>query len=344
MPPPGQSGAGPSRTKVPIAVVVACVVLACGVLVAIAIPTLFGLRDPVPTGGYVDPLPVATGTGGSLLTASLATQVVREIWPAYINAAASGSSGDLANIASPGVVAMTIGRRFCGCGVWPPTFTSLELSAPPETAYPLYFAAEIDQPDYVAGAIIQIAVISKQSASAPWIVNSLAGYGGTSADISTGMDAVPPSSPLPPSDFQQWADVLAAERDTGQVPSSSLWQQWVDGSIGQTYVADMQQMHQNDDSSGFQTSTSLSVTGDSPSFVLEGGTASCANIVGKAVVTSASGSVTAGLGDFTGLAPGTYASVTETYDYQVCLVALGDGEVDMVGQAGGEYAVSADQS
>lgn len=302
------------------------VILVALVIVAVSFVRTEIRRYIVPSNGFVQPVPSASGPSGSLLTPATTTAVVNEEWTVFANAGSYATASDLSRIAAPGVVDLMISRQVCGCGSWPSGYSSLEVTAPPEPNYPLSFLAEIDQPHDSAGAQIQVAVFAKQSASARWLIMYLSGYGGSQHSLYPGALLSQEPPPLLPGDqpFVDMAKLLASERQSGAPPSGDFWDSNAEEQSGEIAdVADnLRQTYDDDQNSGLQASADFYVANYSQAFSAGSYGAQCAEIIGSVLVTSRYStpvvqpqSQTA----FGPLAPGDYSSVTEMDVYELCM-------------------------
>jgi hypothetical protein len=221
----------------------------------------------------------------------------------------------------------------------------LEVTAPAEPTYPLSFLAEIDQQQGSEGAEIQVAVFGKQSASAPWLIMYLTGYGGTQHSLYPGASLSQGASQWVPGNdqFVEMAKLLASERQSGAPPSGDFWDATAEDQSGEiAEVADnLRQTFQDDKGSGLQASADFYVANYSPIFSAGLYGARCAEIIGRVIVTSDhSAPVVQPRSQvaFGPLAPGDYSSVTEMDVYQVCMDQQGAGYTFAIGLAGNTYS------
>jgi len=350
VPPPAQEGGRRSHTLLIVAGILAVVVVLVA-FVAVAVAVRFVRtevrRYMVPTNGFVQPVPSTLGPSGSLLTPSIATAVVNEEWTVFANAGSYASASELSRIAAPGVVDLMISRQICGCGSWPAAYSSLEVTAPTEPTYPLSFLAEIDQQHDSEGAQIQVAVFGKQSASAPWLIMYLTGYGGSQHSLYPGASLSQGAPQWVPANeqFVEMAKMLASERQSGAPPSGDFWDATAEEQSGEiAEVADnLRQTYQDDQGSGLQASADFYVANYSPIFSAGLYGAECAEIIGRVLVTSDHSSPVVQSHSqvaFGPLAPGDYSSVTEMDVYQVCMDQQGAHYTFAIGLMGNTYSFS----
>jgi hypothetical protein len=324
---------------------VVVVVLVALVTVAVSFVRTEIRRYIVPSNGFVQPVPSVLGPSGSLLTPSITTAVVNEEWTVFANAGLYATAGELSRIASPGAVDLMISRRVCGCGSWPAAYSSLEVTAPLEPTYPLSFLAEIDQQHDSAGAQIQVAIFGKQSASAPWLIMYLSGYGGSERSLYRGtlLSQEPPRLLPGAQPFVSMAELLASERQTGAPPRGDFWDSNAEEGSGEIAdVADnLRETYDDDQNAGLQASADFYVANYSPAFSAGSYGAQCAEIIGRVLVTSKystpvvqpqSGTA------FGPLAPGNYSSVTEMDVYELCMDQRTTDYVFAIALSGNTYS------
>jgi hypothetical protein len=192
----------------------------------------------VPAGGFVDPTPsMATGTvatTGTMLTPAITTAVVAEVWPNLVEAAMTLRLS-VSVLATPNAANALESGVVCGCGVAPPTYTSLEVTAPAERAYPLHFLAELDQPDSPGGPGVQIVEFSKSAPNAPWLVAHVAGYGGFTHTLTSSMalDANPDDLAVGNQPFVELAQLFSSLRQSGTDVPGNLWDDTITGDTGE---------------------------------------------------------------------------------------------------------------
>ncbi len=341
-----------------LATVIGFVVLAAVVLTAATIiPVVHALGSrssspaeapAVPTGGFVAPVPAALARGeASLLTPAVTRAVVQEIWPRIAGVSTDAEFNQLPLIATPDVVDLIHSQLVCGCGLWLPTFSSLEVSAPPEPSYPLTFLAEIDQPTGANGAEIQLAEFAKRSPDEPWLMVHLTGWGGTYRELVAGASLAGEADALAPgaTTFDQLADLFVTLRQSGSAEPGNPWDGTVSGPQGnQPTVTEHHFLvnHQDDVAAGYTASASYQVVDYSPNFWTGTMDIQCATIRGRIVVIPNPGvrmfQPTSQTSFGPQVPPGTYSSVTELASFEVCIDRVDATQANVVGLLGGLYS------
>jgi hypothetical protein len=303
--------------------------------------------------GFVSPAPTSEFTYGhstSLLTATVAEQVVKEVWPAFVAAANSGSAAGLAAVAAPDAADEALGWHVYGSGNEFAAYAHLEVTAPPEPSYPLSFFAEIDQPNNKSGAAIRLAVFGKKSAAADWLISFLSGYGGTNTTVAVMSPAslfatAAPASVLAPSEpaFEQMILLFDAVRDTGQVPPTNDWcsvSQQADGALAvySDYLAANYRVFAR---LGDTASAHYTVANYSRSYSTLDGALVCATIAGSVALLPPPGKTLdqPALGSTYGpvVAAGSYREIRYLSIIGVCLASPSTDHVLLIGLMGSPY-------
>ncbi len=281
----------------------------------------------------------------SMLSARLADRIVASEWHVFVRAATTRSLHSLESVASGYVAKVVESSWVCRCSSWSPSYASVEVTAPPERAYPLSFLAELDQPADPAGASVQIVVFEQHSLHAPWLIMSVSGYGGRShelvqpSDLSATPDSLAPGE-LP---FAELAETFASLRQTGKAPAGDRWQDTPGGGSAvqpSRLEATYEDSYRNDVRAGFIVSASFSAVGYSPTFSTGKADLQCVTILGRVIVRPRAGRVIADPpNSVLGLAPGTYSSVTQLEALGVCMARPPSAQVDVVGLVGGSFLV-----
>jgi hypothetical protein len=174
----------------------------------------------------------AGATQGHLLTASTAQEVFSTRWPKFALAYATGNMTQISRYVDSDVEKAIKGWFYCGCGPWPTAYRRVNMSAPPQSSYPLSFLAEIQAKEYSTQADVIEVVFTKTSSRSPWLISYLVPYvDGTPYLTHTTMNTV-----APPTTFDiarvgtQFASYFQTVDLTGQPPPNS-WPQT--GSIAQ---------------------------------------------------------------------------------------------------------------
>jgi hypothetical protein len=282
---------------------------------------------------------------GPALTTALTTHVVQSIWPTFASAALEDNIPGLLAVAAPPVAEVMESRFACGCESWPSSYTSFEVTAPEERAYPLTFLAQIDQPNNPTGAEIQLAVFEKENSTARWLITYISGYGGGDPVITDPslLDAAPAEDPPVLQSFQQLAAMLQSLRQTGKPPSGNVWDPSIDypGRQPTDFANDLVSTYKTDGDFGILPSASYKVTGLSPGFSVPEGDIECATITTQMSLRPAHGSeieqpsTEGAFGSL--LPPGEYSSVTEQGSVQVCVIRQA-GTSFVQGLLGGDYS------
>ena len=227
----------------------------------------------------------------------------------------------------------------CGCGPWPTAYQTVYMSAPPETAYPLSFLAEIQERDYSQQPMIVEVVYSQQNAGAPWLISYLASY----IDGPPFLDGSELNTPAPASTFDisivggQLASFFQTVFETGKPPAG--WP--VSGSLEQE-TEKVQSDRAALKVDHFNESLSYTAGPTSDDFAIPGGDVMCGEIRSHSVVTSSSGKPVVQPADRSvfgqELAPGSYASITSDGVRDACWQVTTTGTVTPTSFMGGVYS------
>jgi hypothetical protein len=333
------------------AIAITCAITA-GCVANFTIATTTAAQTTGEAQGFVKPVPTSEFTYGqstSLLTATVAEQVVKEVWPAFVAAANSGSAAGLAAVATPDAADEALGWHVYGWGNEFATYTHLEVTAPPEPSYPLTFLAEIDQPHNPGAAAIRLAVFGKRSAAADWLISFLSGYGGTNRTVAVMSPAslfatAAPTPELAPSGYalEQMISLFDAVRDTGQVPPTNGWYsvtQQADGVLTaySDYLAANYSVYAG---LGDRASAHYTVANYSRSYSTLDGVLVCATIAGSVALRPPPGGTldqpVRGSTYGPVVAAGSYREITFLSIVDVCLASLSN-EIDVVALMGSPY-------
>jgi hypothetical protein len=339
---PGQHAADPAQpvsAYAPTVVVVSIVLI--GALVAGTVSAVTGGPGSRPRAATGRTTPTSTSPQ---LTAALTTQVVRNVWAEFTNAAAEDDVPGMLAVASRPVAQVMEARFVCLCQPWPSSYSSLEVTAPTEHSYPLSFFAEIDQPDNSTGPETQLAVFTDQDRTAHWMITYLSSYGGDDPmlDLPSALDAPVATDPPQATSFEQLASMFESLRQSGKPPAGNPWDWTISDSGHQPsdFADDLIDSHQTDTAFHIVSSVSYTVSSYSPSFSISLGDISCAMLTVQMSLRPAHGSflvqpsTEGAVGSL--LPSGDYSSVAEQGSVDLCLVKA-DGTTEVQGVIGGLY-------
>ena len=215
----------------------------------------------------------------------------------------------------------------------------MNLSVPPQRAYPISFLAEVQETDYTEQPLVVEAVFSQASAGAPWLISYLVSYVGAPPLLHSSSDAPVPATPQDISAVDgQLASFFQTVFNTGSPPANS-WPQ--SGSIKQetdTVIADRKALAQNK----FQEALTYSPGTHSPPFNAPGLEVMCGEIRSHSVTTTTSGSPIVQPADQSTfgqeLPAGSYASVTNDGIRDACWDVNPSGAVAPITFFGGVYS------
>lgn len=162
-----------------------------------------------------------------LLTATGAQQAFSATWTSFAVAANSGDTATLNQLATQSVVDVVDANRACNCGQMPISFTSVDITAPAETAYPLSFAAEIDGARGANGPFMVVVIMHKASSAASWQVGWVAKYAGTTPTLTPGTK-IGVAGPVVvlgmlTNPILLLAQLFGSLRSIGKAPAGNIW-------------------------------------------------------------------------------------------------------------------------
>jgi len=245
---------------------------------------------PAPLASGTPPPPSSgsrlSGTAGDLVDDVLAKQVFDATWTPFATAFATGATEAIAQYSDTDVQDAIAGYFGCGCGPWPTAYQSVNFSAPPQSAYPVSFLAEIHQKDFSQAPIVEEAVFTQDTAGEPWLVSYLVSYVGAAPFLTADSDAPAPTTPLDVSIVnRQLATFFQAVFDNGVPPTGSFRPS---GSIKQeteAIIADRNFLTQQK----LKETLTYSAGSHSIAFDVTGTDLMCGEIRSHSVTTSANG-------------------------------------------------------
>lgn len=299
---------------------------------------------PVPAGATLPPPPAPTS--GPLVTPPVEQQVVATTWQAFAAAFAEDDVANLEATSTPSVQRVILGWFSCGCQPWPLASSAASYSAPPQTAYPLWFYAELQGTTYDATPLDKQAVFTQAAPTAPWLVAYVGSYVGGSPILGTpGINEQSPA-PAVPTDITQAPGAFAAFfqtfDQTGKMPP--LPAGFVDDTFLQQIIAQGKGSLENDANEHQKIVFHHAVVSMSPVFASIGGDVVCAALDTNGDVTTKSGAPIVQPPDYSQwghlLAPGSYSSVTQDQEFDVCFFEATDGSIQLYSNMGGPYRIT----
>lgn len=293
--------------------------------------------------------PTPSSSAATFITPAVEQAVVRTVWLPFSDALALDDLGTLRNLTTPSAFDTVTGALDCGCQPWPPAYTSVSFSAPPQTSYPLSFLAEFDGQDYDHSPMTKEVVFTQAAAGAPWLVAYVgAFFNGTpvftpGADLVTAAPALQVPLSTPENAFVQYFQQIDSTGND-ELPSGLGADTFL-----QQETSDSLTHRQDDLRAGWTDTFTHSLADSSNPFPVsppgsETQIEACFTMRYQDVVTApASDPIVqlSGEGPFpASLAAGTYSSVTETGDVQICFVADLNGEAWMTTNWGGYRSFS----
>ncbi len=268
----------------------------------------------------------------SLLTLAEAQSVVTGLWPRFVNDVET-SSADVTHVATPHVIKVAVGELECGCLRLSKSWTSYELTAPIQTAYPLTFLAEVDN----ATAVISIrgvttrspfltyVIFEKTSAKSGWEISRFVGAGGASPMLAPTDSRTMATTPQP--DYAQFSEGFAqlivamnSARNTGRVPTSNMWSRVGPDQQPGTILRELEGDHRVDIQSNMPQQGGYTWSTPSTVFSTKSGSMECADIVGTATYRGIFVQPANRSADGPLLAPGNYRGLIIESTRDACLV------------------------
>jgi hypothetical protein len=284
-----------------------------------------------------------------LLTAAKAQQAFTETWPGFATAANAGDSNVLAQLASPTAVEVAEANRACNCGQFPTVYGSVDLTAPLQKSYPLSFAAEIDGARGRFGPFTVVAILEKQAPKSAWYVGWIAKYVGTTSTLPAGNTVGTSSPPVVAATLatpiQLLAQLFQSVRSSGAYPAANIWSSGLGmpGTEPKDTITALITAHSQALARHASDTVSYAASYLSPIFASATGWLECGVIGGAILETPARGSVLVQRANHAAyggdLAPGNYASVTETDVSDFCVSVSSTDVVSPSGLTGGTYSV-----
>jgi hypothetical protein len=308
-------------------------------------PTKTPTHKPV-TKHKKKPPPVTNN--GSLLTAAVAQTAFNSTWPAFATGADAGSASALTFVATPSAIKLALAGHDCACAWWPASTHNVRMTSPEELAYPLSFAAEIDDTAGSDPRVI-VAILQQQSASAPWMVSWVVTYRGTSPVLpaTSSFDATRPviAAGTLTTPITELASLFEAVRSTGYPPPTNFWTSFLSRS-GEPANTAGQLIADHATSVELQRTdvVSYSASRFSPVFASASGYFACGEIDSVTTERPAKGSYLVQPSDHSAygptLTPGVYLSVTSTGSSDFCIDVSLAGSVAPAGLTGGVYSTT----
>jgi hypothetical protein len=287
-------------------------------------------------------------TTNALLTAAVAQGAFASTWPAFAQGADAGSGSALAFVATPSAIKVALASHDCACAWWPVNPHAVRMTSPEEVAYPLSFAAEIDDTGGSNPHVI-LAILEQQSQTAPWMVAWVVSNSGaapvltsqSSFDVSR--PAIAGASLVGP--ILDLAALFEAVRSSGYPPPTNFWTGFLThgGEPAQTASqliaahATSVELHRGD-------VVSFNASNFSPVFGSLAGYFACGEIDSAMRETPEKGSYLVQPADHSAygptLAKGTYLSVTTSGVSDFCVDVSLTGTVAPAGLTGGVYSAT----
>lgn len=268
----------------------------------------------------------------SLLTQAEAQSVVTGLWPRFVNDVETFNA-DVAHVATPHVIEVAVGELECGCLRLSKSWTSYELTAPIQTAYPIAFLAEVDN----ASAVISIrgvktpspfltyVIFEKTSAKSGWEITRFVGAGGASPMLAPTDSRT--MSTTPQSDYAQFSEGFAqliaamdSARNTGRVPTSNMWSRIGPDQQPGTVLRELEGDHRVDIQSNMPQQGGYTSSTPSTIFSTKSGSMECTYIVGTATYRGIFVQPANRSADGPLLAPGNYRGLIVKSTRDACLV------------------------
>jgi hypothetical protein len=288
--------------------------------------------------------PPAPATG-SLVTPQVEQAVVNSTWDTFTDAFAEDDIATVQELTTPSAYQLVTGAFACGCPPWPPQFSEVSFSAPPQTSYPISFWAEFEGQDYDGESMTKEVVFTQASAGAPWLVSDFGAYYNGAPVLGTNTnDADAPVLVTTPittvaNAFAQYIQTVDTTGNT-TYPSGIVAGQYIEESItNQQWTLDQQ--------NGWKAAWTHTVDGTSSAFAIPaypGNVLACfamgfqnvtTSIKGTAIVQPADQNVFPRL-----LAPGSYSSVTTTGVADLCFLEYPDGTARLLTNYAGDTSVT----
>lgn len=247
------------------------------------------------------------------------------------------------------------GSLLCGCSPWPQAYSGASFSAPPQKTYPASFLAEFSGLNYRQKTFYRDVIFTQTSAGSPWLVASAGTYTAPHPLLAPTSKAstAPGSAPLlgtAPAKFAQFFEQLdSTGTTTNPVPTgfatTSFLTALVNGST---------RSYDTDKSEGVRRTVSHQVVKVTPRFAVPaspgtatGATYECFFMDFATTYAAPSGKVLQQTVNSvvwtTLLAPGSYSSIREVEEKDVCIVEPSSGTgVDLSSTRGGPTEVSGD--
>jgi hypothetical protein len=266
-------------------------------------------------------------------------------WSAFSTAFDEDNLALLASVSTPSVEEIVSGYFLCGCGPWPDVTRETAFSAPPQTTYPLFFMAEVQSQNYNQTPLIKEVVFTKSGPGQPWRVAHIGAYTVAGALFSVGTGTAPLSRPplslpynisLAPEAFLNWAQQID---QTGT--ASPLPVHFEPSGISDDAITVAENTHLYDEANDLNASFTHSLVATSPVFPTPSGNFICATMHIQEVVTSKSGDriiQPAARDAWTAiLPPGSYHTLVEQSEVDVCYLEWPNGETFQQTNMGGWY-------
>ncbi len=297
-----------------------------------------------PPTGSVPPSSASQGntpvTGDSSpLTAAIAQNVFDTSWPQFALDFAIGNTSGLAQFATTDVQHAVQGWFDCGCGPWPTAYQGVNMTAPPENAYPLSFLAEVQEHDYSQQPMVVEVVFSQSTASAPWLISYVVSYiDGSPLLTGTTMDSVPRATSTDVAAVGgQIANFFQSTFDTGTPPNT--WPQT--GAIQQETQRILSGRATNGQDN-FTEDLHYTAGPHSVAFATPYGPFMCGEVRSHSVTTSATNAPIVQSASYAPfgpqLQPGSYSSVASDSLRDVCWGVSIDGSTHPISLFGGIYS------
>jgi hypothetical protein len=283
--------------------------LVAGILVALL---LVGVAS-----GYL-----LTRTSGPILTLQQARQAFYATWPRFDSGFNHSNPFAVANYATPDLTRAVTGALLCGCGPWPVSKWSVDLSVPPQTNYPLSFLAQISISKPVTNRFTEIVVFTKATPEDRWKVAYFVGSASTHRYLDSSTSAAPRPMTFNSSMVAgQLANFFQSEMNTGAAPPNDYIP--LSGSVGQEINRDIDTRQSLAQQGLTQHAFTFTPANTSINFGYPGGEIACGDYWLSVAVTPPPGQTTAQSADRSEwgptLPPGTYSSVTYHGIHNYCV-------------------------
>lgn len=298
-----------------------------------------------------------TGSGppGDLVNAQVVGQVIATTWRGFAASYVDDLHQRLWTYATATMKDVLAGSLLAPEIPWPPQFGRVSFSAPPQTAYPISFLAEIQGQSYTLTTANREVVFTQASAGAPWLVAFAVSYSGPPQfQAGNSVAVAPPSGALvtAPQEFAAYSQKL----DTQNVKPTTVPPAFTFSPLLKLLFAGDQTRLAHERSQGISMVFTHKVGTKSLQFATapvpdatHAGVLQCFVLKETADFRPAKGkSLVQTVTKFDNwsnlLPPGLYSAIQQTASFDVCLTqyttAAKKGRITFDGLTGGNYAVT----